>query len=209
MIRLLIADDHGVVRRGIADIVSGCPDIAIEGEASSGEEALELARSRRFDVAILDISMPGRGGLDVVRDLRAACPSMKVIIFSMHSEEEIAVRSLRDGASGYLTKTSADCELVDAIRAVASGGRYITPDVADNLAHYVERDSELPPHERLGRREYQVLVLIGSGLTLSEIATKLNLSTKTVSTYRTRLLAKMHLDTSAQLIKYAVDHKLV
>lgn len=209
MIRVLVADDHGIVRRGIAQIVSESGDIAVAGEASSGEEALELAREGQYDVAILDISMPGRGGLDVIRDIRAACPGIRIIILSMYSEEQFAVRSLRDGASAYLTKTSADEELLPAIRAVAAGHRYITAEVAERLAYYVECDSELPPHERLSQREFQVLVLIGSGLTVTQVAGKLSLSDKTVSTYRARILEKMGLKTNAQLIRYAVDHKLV
>jgi DNA-binding NarL/FixJ family response regulator len=209
VIRVLVADDHGIVRRGIAAILSASPDIAVEGEAGSGEEALELARNAPFDVAILDVSMPGRGGLDVIRDIRAARPGIKIIVLSMYSEEQFAVRSLRDGASAYLTKSSADGELVNAIHAVAAGRRYITQEVAERLAYYVECDSELPPHERLSQREYQVLALIGSGLTVSEVAAKLSLSSKTVSTYRARILSKMGLSTNAQLIKYAVDHKLV
>jgi two-component system invasion response regulator UvrY len=209
VIRVLVADDHGIVRRGIAQIVSESGDITVAGEAASGEEALEMASSRRYDVVILDISMPGRGGLDVIRDIRKACPGIKVIILSIYSEEQFAVRSLRDGASAYLTKTSADAELVEAIHTVASGRRYITAEVADRLAYYVECDSELPPHERLGRREFQVLVLIGSGRTVGEVAGELHLSSKTVSTYRARILSKMGLKTNAQLIKYAVDHGLV
>jgi two-component system, NarL family, invasion response regulator UvrY len=209
MIRLLIADDHGLIRRGIAQIVAESGDIVVAGEASTGEEALELARSGDFDVVILDIAMPGRGGLDVIRDIRAANRNIKVIILSMHSEEQYAVRSLRDGASAYLTKTSADAELIAAIHTVASGRRYITAEVAERLAYYVESESELPPHERLAKREYQVLLLIGSGKTVGEIAAGLSLSAKTVSTYRSRILAKMGMSTNAQLIKYAVDHKLV
>lgn len=209
MIRVLVVDDHGIVRRGIVQILSGCRDIVVAGEAADGEEALSIARAERYDIAVLDISMPGRGGLDVIRDMRAACPGIKIIILSMHSEEQFAVRSLRDGASAYLTKSNADRELVDAIRAVASGRRYITAEVAERLAYYVECDSELPPHERLSRREYQVLLLIGSGLTVTEISKRLCLSSKTVSTHRAHILSKMGLPTNAKLIKYVVDHKLV
>jgi two-component system, NarL family, invasion response regulator UvrY len=209
VIRLLVADDHGLIRRGIAQIVAESGDIIVAGEASTGEEALELARTGDFDVVILDIAMPGRGGLDVIRDIRAANRRIKVIILSMHSEEQYAVRSLRDGASAYLTKTSADSELVTAIHTVAAGRRYITTEVADRLAYYVESESELPPHERLARREYQVFLLIGAGKTVGEIAGELSLSVKTVSTYRSRILAKTGLKTNAQLIKYAVDHDLV
>lgn len=208
MISVLVADDHGIVRRGIAQIIRESGDISVEGEAASGEEALEMAQARRFDVVILDIAMPGRGGLDVIRDIRSASPGTKIIILSMYSEEQFAVRSLRDGASAYLTKSSADAELVPAIRAVAGGHRYITAEVAERLAYYVECESELPPHERLSEREFQVLALIGSGLTITQASERLSLSPKTVSTYRARILAKMGLKTNAQLIKYAIEHKL-
>jgi two-component system, NarL family, invasion response regulator UvrY len=209
VIRLLIADDHGLIRRGIAQVVSESGDIVVAGEASTGEEALELARRGDFDVAILDIAMPGRGGLDVIRDIRAANKRIKVIILSMHSEEQYAVRSLRDGASAYLTKASADAELVTAIHTVASGRRYITTEVAERLAYYVESESELSAHERLAKREFQVFLLIGEGKTVGEIAKELALSVKTVSTYRARVLAKMGMKTNAQLMKYAVDHGLI
>jgi two-component system, NarL family, invasion response regulator UvrY len=208
MIRLLVADDHGLIRRGIERIVSESEDIRVAGEASSGEEALEKARAGGYDIILLDISMPGRGGLDVITDIRSACPGIKVIIISMHSEEQYAVRSLRDGASAYLTKVSADAELVTAIRTVASGHRYITAEVAENLASYVEAKSERPPHERLAKREFQVFLLIGAGRTVSEIAEDLSLSVKTVSTYRTRIMYKMGMKTNAQLMRYAIDHKL-
>jgi DNA-binding NarL/FixJ family response regulator len=209
MIRLLIADDHSLIRRGIAQIVSESEDIIVAGEAATGEDALELARSGDFDVVILDIAMPGRGGLDVIRDIRVANPNIKIIILSMHSEEQYAIRSLRDGASAYLTKANADAELIAAIHRVAGGRRFITADVAERLAYYVECDSELPLHERLASRESQVFLLIGSGKTVGEIAKELSLSVKTVSTYRARILAKMNMETNAQLIKYAVDHGLV
>jgi two-component system, NarL family, invasion response regulator UvrY len=208
LIRLLVADDRGLIRRGIEKIVSESEDIRVAGEASSGEEALEKARSGLFDIVLLDISMPGRGGLDVIRDIRASCPGIKVIIVSIHSEEQYAVRSLRDGASAYLTKMSADSELITAIHRVAEGRRYITAEVAERLASYVERDEDVPPHENLSSRELQVMLLIGSGKTVGEIASELSLSVKTVSTYRARLLAKMGMKTNAQLIKYAVDHNL-
>jgi two-component system, NarL family, invasion response regulator UvrY len=209
VIRVLVADDHGLIRRGIAQIISESDDIRVAGEAASGEEALEKARQGGFDVVLLDISMPGRGGLDVIRDIRSACPGVKVIIVSMHSEEQYAVRSLRDGASAYLTKTSADAELITAIHRVAEGHRYITSEVAERLASYVEFEADLAPHERLASREFQVLLLIGSGKTVGEIACELSLSVKTVSTYRVRVLAKMGMRTNAQLIKYSVDHGLV
>ena len=209
MIRILIADDHGVVRQGIHQIVSEHANMVVAAEAASGEEALELVRSNEFDVAILDIAMPGRGGLDILRDLRAARPDMKVIVLSMYSEEQYAVRILRDGASAYLTKTSAPDELVLAIETVAAGRRYITPSIADRLAGYIEDSTTRPAHELLSDREMQVLVLIGSGKTVREIAEELKLSVKTVSTYRSRLLEKMALASNADLIRYAIHHRLV
>ena len=209
MIRILIADDHSVVRQGIQQIVSEYPNMVVAAEAASGEEALELARSNEFDVAILDIAMPGRGGLDILRDLRAARPDMKVIVLSMYSEEQYAVRILRDGASAYLTKTSAPDELVLAIETVAAGRRYITPSIADRLAGYIEDSTTRPAHELLSDREMQVLVLMGSGKSVREIAEELTLSVKTVSTYRSRLLEKMALASNADLIRYAIHHRLV
>jgi DNA-binding NarL/FixJ family response regulator len=209
MIRILVVDDHRIVRMGVIHLLATSKDMIVAGEASTGEEALELARSGDFDVVILDIHMPGRGGLDVIRDIRAASPGIKVIIMSMYSEEQYAVRSLRDGASAYLTKTSADSELVTAIHTVAAGRRYITAEVAERLAYYVETESERQPHERLSKREFQVFLLIGSGKTVGEIAAELNLSVKTVSTHRAHILAKLGVTTNARLMKYAVDHGLV
>lgn len=208
MIRLLIVDDHGIVRKGLKQIVAENPDMVVAGEAASGEEALQLAREQEFDVAIIDIAMPGRGGLDIIKSLRALRPSLKIIMLSMYSEEQYAIRSLRDGASAYLTKANATDELVKAIETVASGKRYITPSVAERLASYIEEDSSRLPHESLSDRELQVLVMIGSGKSMSEIAVDLSLSIKTVSTYRARLLEKMGMDSNAQLIKYAVQHRL-
>lgn len=209
MIRILIADDHSVVRQGLQQIVSERMDMAMAGQASSGQEALDLVRENEFDVAIIDIAMPGRGGLDILRDLKAIRPDMKVIILSMYSEEQYAVRSLRDGASAYLTKTSAPDELLLAIETVAAGRRYITPSIADRLAGYIEDSAARPAHELLSDREMQVLVLIGSGKTVSEIAEELTLSVKTVSTYRSRILEKMALASNADLIRYAIHHRLV
>ena len=209
MIRILIADDHSIVRQGLKQIVSECPGMVVAGEAASGQEVLELVRKRDFDVAIVDIAMPGRGGLEILKDLKAEKPLMKVMVLSMYSEEQYAIRSFRDGASAYLTKASAPDELVQAIRTVAKGKRYITPSVAERMAAYIEVDSERPPHERLSDRELQVLVLLGSGRSVGEIAGELSLSVKTISTYRARILEKTGMETNAQLIKYAVQHDLV
>jgi two-component system, NarL family, invasion response regulator UvrY len=208
VIRLLLADDHGIVRMGIKYLLSSSDDMIVSGEASTGEEALSQVYEGDFDIVILDIMMPGRGGLDVIKDIRAASPKTKIIMLSAHPEEQYAVRSLRDGASAFLTKASADGELVTAIRTVAAGHRYITAEVAENLACYVESESERPPHERLATREFQVFLLIGAGKTVGEIAAELSLSVKTVSTYRARILNKMGMKTNAQLMRYALGHKL-
>ncbi len=209
MIRILVADDHGVVRKGLTQIVGESPGLEVTGEAATGQEALDLVRSRPFDVVILDIAMPGRGGLDILRELKAARPTLKVLVLSMYPEEQYAIRSLRDGASAYLTKGSPPEELILAIRTVAAGKRYITPSVADRLASYIEDSAQRPPHESLSNREMQVLVLIGTGKQISDIAGELNLSVKTVSTYRSRILEKMGMETNAQIIRYALQHGLV
>jgi two-component system, NarL family, invasion response regulator UvrY len=209
VIRILVADDHSVVRKGIKQIVADSPGMEVVGEAATGQEALELVRSGCFDLVILDISMPGRGGLEILRELKAEAPAPKVIILSMYPEEQYAIRCLRDGASAYLMKGSPPEELILAIETVTSGKRYITPSIADRLASYIEDSSQQPPHETLSDREMQILVLIGSGIRASDIAEELNLSVKTISTYRSRILLKMNMETNAQLIRYALQHGLV
>ena len=208
MIRILVVDDHVVVRKGIAQIVDEIPGMAVTAEASNGEEALGLVRTGAFDIVILDITMPGRGGLDVLPDLKAACAGVKIIVLSVSPEEQYAIRSLRDGAFAYLTKASPPEELVRAIKTVAGGTRYITPTIADRMATYIEDNSQRPVHESLSDRELQVMVLIGSGRQVSDIAKELNLSVKTVSTYRNRILLKMGMETNAQLIRYALKNGL-
>jgi two-component system, NarL family, invasion response regulator UvrY len=208
MIRILLADDHAVVRKGLRQIVEEDTGMKVTGEAQNGEEALSLVRSLSFDVVILDISMPGRGGLDVLRDLKAEQQAPKVIVLSMHPEEQYAIRCLRDGASGYLTKNCPPEELLLAVRMVSEGKRYITPSVAERLASYIEDNVQVAPHERLSNRELQVLRLVASGKLLTDIAAALNLSVKTVSTYRARILGKMGMETTAQLIRYAIQHGL-
>ena len=209
MIRILLVDDHSIVRQGLKQIVSECPGMVVGGKAASGQEVLDLVRKRDFDVAIVDIAMPGRGGLGILRDLKAEKPSMKLMVLSMYAEEQYAIRSLRDGASAYLTKASAPDELVQAIRAVAKGEKYITPSVAERMVAYIELDSERPRHELLSDRELQVLVLLGGGKSVGDIASELSLSVKTISTYRARILKKTGMENTAQLIKYAVQHDLV
>ncbi len=208
MIRILIADDHGIVRQGLKQIVQENPNLLVTGEAKTGQEALDLAGSQDFDVAVIDISMPGRGGLEVLKILKLQKPALKIIILSMYSEEQYAIRSLRLGASAYITKANATEELVKAIEVVASGKKYITPGVAEHLATYIEEDENRLPHEKLSDRELQVLVMIGSGKSVTDIATELSLSMKTVSTYRTRLLEKMGMETNAQLVKYTIQNHL-
>ena len=208
MIRILIVDDHGVVRRGLAEIINDASGMVVVGEAADGQAALSVAGTTDPDVAILDIAMPGRGGLDVLRELKARKPALKVIVLSIYAEEQYAIRSLRDGASAYLTKASRPEELIQAVRAVAVGKRYLTPAVADRLAAYIQDGSHSPPHEALSDREMEVLVNIGSGKQLREIAIEMRLSAKTVSTYRSRLLQKMGMVTNAQLVRYAIEHRL-
>jgi two-component system invasion response regulator UvrY len=206
--RILIADDHRLVRKGIAQIIEESPGMEVAGEAGDGQEALDFVRAKTLDVVILDIAMPVRGGLDVLREMKAAKPDLKIIVLSMYPEEQYAIRSFRDGASAYLTKGSAPEELIQAIRTVAAGKRYITPSVADKLATFVEGGTEHPLHEDLSHRELQVLVRIASGKEVKEVAAELHLSVKTVSTYRSRILAKMGMSTNAQLIRYAIQHSL-
>jgi two-component system invasion response regulator UvrY len=208
MTRILLVDDHQLVRRGLAQIIADSPGMVVAAEAGDGQAALQAARSMDFDVVILDISMPGSGGLDVLKELKSVKPGMKVIILTMYPEEQYAIRSMRDGASAYLTKASAPEELIQAIRTVAAGQRYITPSVADKLATYVEDTAHRLPHEALSSRELQVLIRIGSGKEVKEVAGELNLRIKTVSTYRARLLEKMKMETNAQLIRYVVQHNL-
>jgi DNA-binding NarL/FixJ family response regulator len=209
VIHVLIADDHAIVRRGLRQIVSESEGMAVTGEAANGQEALDLARKGQFDVAVIDIAMPGKGGLEILKELRAGSPLLKVIVLSVYPEEQYAIRSLRDGASAYLTKANATDELVDAIRTVAAGKRYITPSVAERLASYVEQEGARLPHERLSDREMQVLVQIGNGKSVASISRDLSLSVKTVSTYRARVMEKMGMSSNAELIKYAIHHNLV
>jgi DNA-binding NarL/FixJ family response regulator len=209
MIRILVVDDHGIVRKGLRQVVEEAGDMEVSAEAENAEAGLDLVRTREFDIVILDISMPGRGGLDVLRDLKKEGRALKVIVLSMHPEEQYAIRSLRDGASAYLTKSCPPEELLLAIRTVASGKKYVTPSIAQKLAEYVEIDAQAAPHEKLSNREMQIFLLIGSGKQVSHIAEELHLSVKTVSTYRTRLLEKMGLETNVEVIRYALQRKLV
>lgn len=207
--RVLIVDDHEVVRDGVKRILDEQPGAVTFGEASTAQEALKLAREEEWDVVVLDLSLGGRSGLEVLKELKRVRPKLPVLILSMHSEERYARRAFKAGASGYITKDSPRTELVKAVNKVMEGGRYISPALAERLVVDLERGTDRPPHERLSDREYEVLCLIASGRTVREIANLLALSDRTISTYRARLLEKMGMKTNAELMHYAIQNKLV
>lgn len=207
--RVLIADDHAVVRRGLIQLLADEYPALSVGEARDAAEVVQLARARDWDIIILDISMPGRSGLEVLRELRQSRPKVPVLVLTSHPEEQYALRVLKAGAAGYMTKESAPEHLIEGIRKVSAGGRYVSPTLAELLAASVGVDAERPPHASLSDREYRVLCLIGSGKTVGEIAAQLSLSVKTVSTYRARLLEKMGMKTNAELTSYAIRNGLV
>ncbi len=208
MIRIMIADDHTIVRRGLRQILNDQRDMQVMVEAKSAVEVLPAVRGTALDVLILDISMPGRGGLEILAELKQERPQLPVLVLSMHSEDQYALRALRLGAAGYLTKEAVPEELVKAIRKIAAGGRYITSTLAEKLAVAVGSQDGRPVHETLSEREYQVMQLIAAGKSLSEIAEELSLSVKTISTYRSRMLEKMRLKTNADVIRYAIQNQL-
>lgn len=209
MIKILVADDHTIVREGLKQIVGDVGDMVVADEAGNGQEALQKIREGDYDVILLDISMPGRSGLEVLKDIRAEKPKLPVLILSMHSEEQYAVRALRAGASGYLTKASAPDELIGAIRKVSRGRKYVTASLAEKLALELDADADKPPHEMLSDREYQVMLMLASGKSVKEIADELCLSVKTISTYRSRILEKMNMKKNAELTLYAIQNHLV
>lgn len=209
MINIIIADDHPIVRAGLKQIIMEDNSIIVAGEASKGSELLHQVRQRDYDVILLDLTMPGMDGMDVLKQLKIEKPHIPVIILTIHPESQYALRILKAGASGYLTKDSASDELIKAIYKVYGGGKYISPSLAEKIAFALDKDIRRSPHETLSDREYQVLLLIGSGKTVSEIAGALKLSVKTVSTYRTRILEKMQMKNNAELIHYAVQNELV
>lgn len=209
MIRLFIADDHPVVRAGLRGIVDGEPDFEVVGEAYDGGDMLARIGRTPAEVLLLDVSMPGPGFLEVLRGLKQDHPRVAVLVLSVHPEDQYAVRALRAGAAGYLTKDHSPEELVAAIRKVHRGGKYVSPSLAERLAVGLEIGANDSPHEQLSNREYDVLCLLGSGRTVKEIASRLTLSPKTVSTYRARVLEKMKLATNADLVRYAAQHGLI
>jgi len=209
MLKILIADDHAIVRQGLKQIVTETADMIVAGEASNGQELLNKIQENDYDVVVLDITMPGRDGIDVLKQLRSERPELPILMLSIHPEEQYALRALKAGASGYLTKESAPDELVVAIRKVSRGGKYISSSLAEKLAFELEVGHEQAPHETLSDREYHVMCLIASGKTVMEIAQELSLSEKTISTYRSRILEKMKMKNNAELTYYAIKNQLV
>jgi DNA-binding NarL/FixJ family response regulator len=209
MIRVVLADDHTIVREGLKQLLGAAGDLQVVGEASDGHEALKAVRERDFEVLVLDMSMPGKSGIELIKQVRAEKPKLRILILTMHEEHQYAVRAIRAGAAGYLTKESASAELVTAIRKVAGGGAYISSEVAEQLALGAMPDAQGPPHAALSDREFQVFRLIAEGKSISDIAQRLSLSAKTVSTHKANLMQKMSLDTTGDLIRYAIAHGLV
>lgn len=209
MIKVLVADDHAVVRKGLRQILAETSDILVGGEASSLPEVRQKVHEGRWDVVVLDISMPGGSGIELVSELRKLGPTPRFLVLTMHPEDQYAVRAIRAGAAGFLTKESAPEKLIEAVRKIAAGGRYVSADLAEVLASVVAGESTGAPHERLSDREFEVMKLLASGKTVSQVATDLGLSVKTVSTHRTRLLKKMNMTTNAELTHYAVKNRIV
>ena len=207
-VRVLIADDHPVVRHGLKQMLCAEADLAVAGEACTGQEAIELSTRVAWEVAVIDYNMPGKGGVELVKELRRHHPQRPVLVLSMYPEDQYALRVIRAGAAGYLTKESAADDLVKAIRKVAGGGRFVSAALGERLAHELAGGDQ-PPHRRLSDREYQIMWLIASGKTVGEIAAQLFLSPNTVSTYRSRILDKLTLKNNAELMRYAIHHQLV
>ena len=208
MIRILIADDHPMFREGLRGILAGCPDINVADEASNGQEVFEKVWNNEYDMVLLDIAMPGTPGLEVLKRLKNEKPKLPVLVLSMYPEEQYAVRVIKAGASGYLTKESASEELITAIRRISGGRKYITSSIAERLADDVEPTAEKPLHDTLSDREFEVYRMITAGKTTTQIAEELFLSVKTISTYRSRILEKMKMKTNAELIHYAFKNNM-
>jgi len=209
MIKILIADDHSIVREGLKQIVAESPEMAVRGEAVNGQQVLELVHKTNYDLILLDIAMPGRGGIDTLKQLKIEKPEIPVLILSMYPEDQYAVRAIKAGASGYLTKESAPEELIGAIKKVAQGGKYVSTDLAEQLVENLGKNAEETDHTTLSDREYQVMIMIASGKTVKEVADELSLSVKTISTNRTRALKKMGMKNNAEFAYYAIKQGLV
>lgn len=208
-IEVLVADDHAIIRDGIRNILADTDDMVVAGEAASGNTALDMVRERDWNLVVLDLSMPGRNGLDLIKLIKAERPRLPILVFSMHQEEQYAVRAIRAGASGYLTKESDSDLLLPALRRVAAGGVYVSQAVAEQLARERMPNMEQLPHNLLSEREYEVLMMILEGRSLTEIADRFSLSVKTVSTHKTRILQKMKMSSTVELVRYGMAHGLV
>ncbi len=209
MIRILLADDHAIIRDGLKQIFADTADLQVGGEAASGHEVLAKVREGDWDILLLDMSMPGKSGLELIKQIKAEKPRLPILVLSMHEPEQYALRALRAGAAGYLNKDSDAPHLIAVVRKVARGGIFVSPDVAEQMARGIMPDAERPPHALLSDREYQVFRLIASGIAVTEIAHKLSLSVKTVSTHKTRIMQKMNLTNQTELVRYALRHKLL
>jgi len=209
MIKIGIVDDHAIVRSGLRDFFSQHVDLRVVGEASSGREAIDLVRSTEIDVLVMDLSMPGQSGIDAIAMVRAKAPDTGILILSGYPEEHYAMNLIRQGASGYLNKECDPAEIVEAIRTISLGRRYITPGVAELLARQLDRNNDVAPHEQLSEREFQVFLKLATGETAGSIAEHLSLSVKTVSTYRSRLMEKMNLSSNSDLTYYALKNQLI
>lgn len=209
MIRVVVADDHTLMRDGLKQIIATAGDMEVVGEASDGFQALQQVRQERCSLLLLDMSMPGRNGVELIKQIKAEKPQLPILVLSMHKEDEYAVRAIRAGASGYLCKDSASQQLLTAMRKVAGGGNFISPEFAGDLAFGLLREVEREPHATLSDREFQIFRMLAEGSSGTQIAQKLNLSAKTVSTYKTRIFQKMHLSSVADLVLYAVKHGLL
>ena len=209
MIKILIADDHAIVREGLKQIVAEESDMEVTGEAANADEVFEILRSNNFDIAIIDINMPGKSGLDLLKDLKVQLPKLPLLILSMYGEEQYGIRALKAGASGYLRKASAPNELVAAIRKIVSGGKYISQQLAENLADTVDKSYIKLPHENLSDREYEVMCKITSGESAEKISKDLSISIHTFYTYRNRILEKMKMKSNVELTQYVINNKLI
>ena len=206
MIRIVIADDHAIVREGLKRIVTSAEDMAVVGEASNGTEVMRQVRESDFDVLVLDLSMPGRSGMELIKLVRCEKPKLRILVLSMHEELQYAVRSIKSGASGYLNKESAPTQLMQVLRKIAAGGAFISTGVAEQLALGSMMGSSSAEHERLTDREFEVFRLIATGMSVTDIAGRLNLSAKTISTHKANLMQKMNLQNQSELIRYAIKH---
>lgn len=209
MIRVVVADDHTIVREGLKQLLLAAEGLEVVGEARDGHEVMQRVREATFDLLLLDMSMPGKSGIELIKQVKSERPSLRILVLTMHEEQQYAIRAIRAGASGYLTKESASAQLVSAIRKVAAGGAFISAEVAEQLALQAMPQATSLPHTTLSDREYEVFLLIAGGTSITDIAEQLHLSVKTVSTHKARLLQKMGMSNHAELIRYALTHQLI